>query len=462
MARTMFESNHFLWGVMFSKNLIKAKLKTKKDTVFAIVQFSKQARTVLGFTDDIEKLFNTLESIKLDPQEKRNIENGLYWWARHLETLHWSDRIDLVDLLNSSIADLKYVDKRKEEKRQLLLDWLIRYQESLTLFARGKLRITEIKTNLTNALEEAIELILKDISKEMIIVPRIVIISDVYCTSSSSKYLEVAKNLNIKIDTIRIGKLPVNRYFRRKYFRRKNDLELISNTTDGRFFRINDTESLKNTELIIAKPNIKSFRTDLAANLKNPKFLREIAVDLRRGQELTRDQAQWTKEIRGYADFQKCLICFSETDSISKASFFLTGRYCPNCNAPFHVYCLALWVESQKNKNLKVARTFKCPHCFYLLKIPHEVIQMLNLKQLSDHNISRKVISQRLITGQAELTNISNLGDKALHDSCSLCNYIFEDNQKLVQCVCGTIYHFDCFRKLRNGQCRDCGVKLKL
>lgn len=377
----MFESNHFVWGIIFSKNLIKAKLKTQKNTVFAIVQFSKQAKTVLGFTDDIEKLFNALESIKLDPQEIKNIGNALF---------------------------------------------------------------------------EAMKLILKEIkSKEMIFVPRIVIVSDIYCTSPSSNILEVAKYLNIKIDTIRIGKLPVN-----KHLRRKNDLKVISNATDGRFFSISDIESLKNTELKIIRPNIKNFSTDLASNLKSPKFLRKIAADLLRVQDLTRDYEQKIMQIRGVGDYDKCLICFSHQNPYTKGSFYVTGRYCPNCHAPFHIHCLAAWVESQKNHQVKRSGTARCPHCFYLLKIPHGVLQMLNLKQLSDPNISRKVISH--ITVQAELTNISNLGDKAIYASCSICDNIFEENQRLVQCVCGRLYHFDCFQKLRNGQCRDCGVKLKL
>ena len=195
---------------------------------------------------------------------------------------------------------------------------------------------------------------------------------------------------------------------------------------------------------------------------KNPIFLREIAADLLRVQDLAKDQEQHYLQIRGLVDYKKCLICFSDTDTISKASFYVTGRYCPNCNAPFHIYCLALWAETQKDKNLKLSRTCKCPHCYYLLKIPNEVIQMLNLKNLSDQSIPRRIISQRVYTAHAELTNISNLGKTAMDSSCPICDYIFEENQKLVQCVCGTLYHIDCFQKLWNSQCKDCGVKIKI
>ena len=65
----------------------------------------------------------------------------------------------------------------------------------------------------------------------------------------------------------------------------------------------------------------------------------------------------------------------------------------------------------------------------------------------------------------AELINVSELGEDALYTSCPVCNYIFEENQQIVKCgnsECEALYHIDCFKKLENGHCKSCSVKLHL
>ena len=150
-----------------------------------------------------------------------------------------------------------------------------------------------------------------------------------------------------------------------------------------------------------------------------------------------------------------------EYDPITKGNFFLTGRYCPNCKTPYHIHCLSAWADSQKNEKLKASGTCRCPHCFYLLKIPAEVTQAQKLKTLSVG--AQKTIGQQPMSVSAKIIeDISVLGEEALYNSCPVCHYIFERGQRVVQCgnpECKTLYHSDCFKKLKDSRCKNCGAQ---
>ena len=167
--------------------------------------------------------------------------------------------------------------------------------------------------------------------------------------------------------------------------------------------------------------------------------------------------------MRGEADFKKCSICFSDKNPYTKGSFYVTGRYCPNCQTPFHIHCLAAWADSQHSSILKKSGTARCPHCFYLLKIPTEVSQIQKLRVLSK---GKKEISfQKPKTFSAKLMNSDELREDDLYSSCPICHFIFEKGQNVVKCgnpECGHLYHEDCFVKLLDSQCKKCGVKLDL
>ena len=64
--------------------------------------------------------------------------------------------------------------------------------------------------------------------------------------------------------------------------------------------------------------------------------------------------------------------------------------------------------------------------------------------------------------GAKIIEDISVLGEEALYNSCPVCHYIFERGQRVVQCGnydCKTLYHSDCFKKLQNNQCKNCGAQ---
>ncbi|MFX1409569.1 MAG: VWA domain-containing protein [Promethearchaeota archaeon] len=285
--------------------------------------------------------------------------------------------------------------------------------------------------------------------------PKILLVSDGNYTKDTSvdplKMARLAEGLNIKIDTFRVGNVGQG-----------NILKKVSDITGGKHYFNSDGETLLYSAHNFAEANIKTYGKK-EVNIENPAFLRKIAATLLRVQDLTKDQEQRIKQLRGEADFKKCSICFSDKNPYTKGSFYVTGRYCPNCQTPFHIHCLSAWADSQHSTKLKKSGTARCPHCFYLLKIPTEVTQIQKLRVLTKGQ--KEVSFQKPQTFSAKLINSDELRDDALYSSCPVCQFIFEKGQKVVKCgnpECGQLYHKDCFQKLLNSQCKQCGVKLDL
>lgn len=131
---------------------------------------------------------------------------------------------------------------------------------------------------------------------------------------------------------------------------------------------------------------------------------------------------------------------------------------------PYHIHCLSGWADAQLSENLLASGTCRCPHCFYLLKIPTDVIQAERLKFLSD---SQKTIGMSINDSfpAKYYEDASILGEEALFNSCPFCNLIFDKGQKIIQCgnpECKALYHEDCFKKLKDNQCKNCDVRLEL
>lgn len=286
--------------------------------------------------------------------------------------------------------------------------------------------------------------------------PRILLISDGKIVKSAVdplKMARLAQGLNVKIDTFLVGDTG-----------QTNMLKRLSDITGGRYFYNSDSESLSRSALEIADDNYKRYGSSKEKISENPAFLRKIAADLLRVQDLTKDQEQRVKQIRGEGDFKKCSICFSDKNPYTKGTFYVTGRYCPNCTTPFHIHCLAAWADSQKDRVIKRSGTARCPHCFYLLKIPTEVTQIQKLRILS-RSAKEEPAKKPEIFPAKYIEDVAYLGEDALFNSCPVCQYIFEKGQRAVQCgnlECDTLYHEECFKKLPEGHCRICDVKLHL
>jgi uncharacterized protein YegL len=311
------------------------------------------------------------------------------------------------------------------------------------------------KSALGEALGLSIKLIIKELRKLAARIPRILIVSDGNYTKTSIdplKMARLAQGLNIKIDAFRLGETSAS-----------NLLKRMSDLTGGKYYYNNDSESLLRAAHDFAISNIKTYGDGATSPIENPSFLRKISADLLRVQDLTKDQEQRLLQIRGLADYKKCSICFSDKNPYTKSSFFVSGRYCPNCQTPFHIHCLAAWADSQKEKKMRMAGTVRCPHCFYLLKIPTEVSRARKLTTLMKPRIKASSPQQEPEIADAELAKFQDLEGEALFNSCPVCNFIFEQGQEIVRCSnCKTLYHKDCYEELPRSLCKNCGVKLHL
>jgi hypothetical protein len=307
-----------------------------------------------------------------------------------------------------------------------------------------------------DALGLSIKTIIAELRKIGAKTPRIVLISDGNYMKSAVdplKMARLAQGLNIRIDTFGLGNT-----------RQDNILKKISDITGGRYFYSNDRESLIRSAKEIADDNYKTYGSEREDLIDNPAFLRKISADLLRVQDLTKDQEQHAKQIRGEVDFKKCSICFSDQNPYTKGSFYVTGRYCPNCTTPFHIHCLAAWADSQKNHQVKRSGTARCPHCFYLLKIPIEVTQIQKLRVLT-MGLKEEPVKKPEIMPAKYIQDVGILGEEALFNACPVCHLIFEKGQSAVQCgnlQCNALYHEECFKKLKEGHCRKCETKLHL
>jgi len=286
--------------------------------------------------------------------------------------------------------------------------------------------------------------------------PRIILISDgkiMKTIIDPLRMARLAQGLNIKIDTFLVGEI-----------RQPNILKRLSDITGGRYFYNSDSESLARSAHEIAEDNFKTYGSNKESISENPAFLRKISADLLRVQDLTSDQEQRVKQIRGQVDFKKCSICFSDSNPYTKGSFYITGRYCPNCTTPFHIHCLAGWADSQKDHIIKRSGTARCPHCFYLLKIPTEVSQIQKLRVLSRGNKGEPSQIPEILPVKF-IEDVAHLGEDMLFNACPVCHLIFEKRQKAILCgnlECNALYHEDCFKRLKDGHCRNCDVKLHL
>jgi len=346
---------------------------------------------------------------------------------------------------SSAFAVIKFSDKPKK-----LVDFTnnanIIFEALDSLEASGKSAMGE-------ALGLSIKLIISELRKIEAKIPRILVISDGNFTIMSIdplKMARLAQGLNIKIDSFRLGELsPLN------------TLKRMSDLTGGNYYFNNDDQSLLQAAHELAISNIKTYGDGATSVVENPAFLRKISADLLRVQDLTKDQEQQLLQIRGLADYKKCSICFSDENPYTKSSFYLSGRYCPNCQTPYHVHCLSSWANSQKEKKMKQAGAVRCPHCFYLLKIPTEVSQVQKLTSLAKPVIKEKKEPARPERSHVESVHFSDLDSDAMFSSCPVCNFIFEEGQNILNCQnCGTLYHEKCFKDLQHSRCKNCGVKL--
>jgi uncharacterized protein YegL len=310
------------------------------------------------------------------------------------------------------------------------------------------------KSSLGDGLGVAVQLLIGELRKVGTRVPRILLISDGQFTQTSIDPVKIAKlcsGLNIFVDVIRLG---AEEHF--------NILKRITQMTNGQFFYGNDTNNLIATAIKLAEiPAI----TKAAFDKEDARFaplLAQVAGNLLKVTELTSDQKTIIDSMLG-KNASKCIVCFSTEDPVTKASFYVSGRYCPNCNQPMHVTCAAMWAEQDAKRT--TSEIFRCPHCFYLLRIPAELQKTRQLRKImksTEQEAPSSEASDKIIYAKKGLAK--DFGDTALFSACPACLMIFEENEKVVTCgneECNALYHENCFAKLEEYRCKKCGLKMQ-
>jgi hypothetical protein len=293
---------------------------------------------------------------------------------------------------------------------------------------------------------------MEDIRKSEFKIPRILLFSDGKFTKSQITPVQMANladSLSITIDTIQLGEIEPN-----------NPLKILSNKTKGVYYYCKDNTEVTNALRKITQNYLQGFQIK---EQDTSIIFEKIAVPLKTESELKKNYSDIVARIRGTSTYNKCGICFQDNCPICKNTFQLDGRYCPNCGKGYHIHCFVKWSENfGKFRNNGVAR---CPHCFYLVKVPGEVT--LAQKMHAAFKIEKDSTISENEEGFESIKDIAkNFGDTAIYSACPVCHNIFEENEEVYKCgnpECNAIYHEeDCFEQVQNNSCKMCGTKLIL
>jgi hypothetical protein len=278
---------------------------------------------------------------------------------------------------------------------------------------------------------------------------RIFIISDnkLEYTDKISKIINIANGLGIYIDACQLGKTEDHS---------QSILRKIARTTGGNYGFFNNSKALFNAGASYAsKKELKESLDYFDPDKKNEMapLVSEIALQLRRPNVLDIRLMMSNKE-RGQ---EKCQICHSVKAQITGADFYSEGRYCPSCERPMHLSCVAMWAKKTEYKE----NVFRCPFCYFLLELPPSASKLVEEKvEVEEPKI--KLIDESGIN----VTNLLQIPENEIDSidaSCTYCHSIFLGDYKVLQCgKCGAYYHEPCLKKMYNeiNACRNCGAQI--
>ncbi|MFO8017322.1 MAG: hypothetical protein R6U96_01695 [Promethearchaeia archaeon] len=188
-----------------------------------------------------------------------------------------------------------------------------------------------------------------------------------------------AQRLEVIIDNLTIsGKEPI------KVFDYENIFKQITELTGGSYFAVKNRRELKEAIESLTKKKRVLLRSYLGdEEYKEAKqFLEVIASDLEKITELLSD-----------SDL-KCQICFKKKcDCEGLIDVYEHLRKCPICGKTLHLCCAGRWAEQQNTKSDSIGfpNVFRCPFCFYLLKVPRKFVNFDRvLNQLQDKWMKRQ------------------------------------------------------------------------
>ncbi|MEJ2279324.1 MAG: VWA domain-containing protein, partial [Candidatus Lokiarchaeota archaeon] len=276
---------------------------------------------------------------------------------------------------------------------------------------------------------------------------RIFIISDNKLKEKDTleKIINIANGLGIIIDTLQIG--GAESY-------QKSVLRRISKITKGEFGYFNNTDAILSAGKEFASKKAVKKSTDYFSSDNKEKtapLVSEIALPLRRP-TLMEIRLMMSQENQMQ---EKCQICHSIKSPITDTDFYSEGRYCPSCDRPMHLSCAALWAQKSELKK----DIFRCPFCYFLIKIPTSALNLIKENGETDQKI--KVING--VKKSTKMIRIPNEKISSIDASCSYCHSIFLGDYEVFQCEnCKSYYHKPCLEKMYKEihACRFCGSSI--
>jgi DNA-directed RNA polymerase subunit RPC12/RpoP len=116
------------------------------------------------------------------------------------------------------------------------------------------------------------------------------------------------------------------------------------------------------------------------------------------------------------------------------------------------LHCAALWAKKAGIGD----NIFRCPYCFFLLKVTSKSIKQLESQLTMD---SKKEEGTEP-TNSVKMVKVPEDKVEEIDDSCTYCSNIFTGEYKVFKCSnCGAYYHEMCLRKIYKElkACRNCG-----
>ncbi len=184
---------------------------------------------------------------------------------------------------------------------------------------------------------------------------------ETYNASLRDTIERTAQRLDIMIDVVHITGAKTASLF---YI--DNSYKIICEMTGGIYYQIQNESQLEEAfEKIVKKKKIllKSYVSNREYTTEK-EFLEVIA-----------SPTEKITDLLGDADL-KCQICFKKECTCDIIDSYQHLRRCPNCSKIIHNCCSGKWAEQQNSKSnfIGFPNVFRCPYCFYLLKVPREFV----------------------------------------------------------------------------------------
>lgn len=184
---------------------------------------------------------------------------------------------------------------------------------------------------------------------------------ETYNASLRDTVERTAQRLDIIIDVIHITGAKTA-----SLFDIDNSYKILCDMTGGVYYQIQTANQMEEAfkELVKKKKILLKSYVSNREYTTEKQFLEVIASEL---EPIT--------DILGDADL-KCQICFKKDCVCDVLDHYQHLRRCPNCEKIIHNCCSGKWAEQQNSKSnfIGFPNVFRCPYCFYLLKVPREFV----------------------------------------------------------------------------------------